>query len=203
MPPADTAWPPRRKRVLGSPFSTPPTCPDDAPPECLWRLASCRQDACCWRRVPNRTTRGGRGGGLFSRPSLLILFIEPPLRLAEVQGGMSAEGDIRLSQWFVPVTVVRLAGFALQSVRCLRKIGILRPLTMETRCSTSSYLSKLPWYSKRNRLKTRSYRRYREHGKKMFVFLRRIICSRCSTRRNLRFHVANSQHADKKQLTRR
>ena len=31
----------------------------------------------------------------------------------------------------------------------------------------------------------------------------RIICSRCCTRRNLRFHVENRQHADQKQLTRR
>ena len=31
----------------------------------------------------------------------------------------------------------------------------------------------------------------------------RIICSRCYTRRNLRFHVENCQHADLKQLTRR
>ena len=31
----------------------------------------------------------------------------------------------------------------------------------------------------------------------------RIICSRCCTRRNLRFHVENCQHADQKQLTRR
>ena len=30
-----------------------------------------------------------------------------------------------------------------------------------------------------------------------------IICSRCCTRRNLCFHVENSQHADKEQLTRR
>ena len=31
----------------------------------------------------------------------------------------------------------------------------------------------------------------------------RIICSRCCTRRNLRFHVENCQHADQQQLTRR
>ena len=30
-----------------------------------------------------------------------------------------------------------------------------------------------------------------------------IICLLCCTRRNLRFHVENSQHADQKQLTRR
>ena len=32
----------------------------------------------------------------------------------------------------------------------------------------------------------------------MFLFYSRIICSRCCTRRNLRFHVENCQHADKK-----
>ena len=37
-------------------------------------------------------------------------------------------------------------------------------------------------------------------GKKCFS---RIICLRCCTGRNLRFHVENSQHADQKQLTRR
>ena len=31
----------------------------------------------------------------------------------------------------------------------------------------------------------------------------RIICSRCCTRRSLRFHVENRQHADLKQLMRR
>ena len=56
---------------------------------------------------------------------------------------------------------------------------VLRPMTMETRCSQThdngnamfqSYLSK--YSKKRNRLKIRSYRRYGEHGeKKMFVFL--------------------------------
>ena len=35
------------------------------------------------------------------------------------------------------------------------------------------------------------------------VCFSRIICSRCCTRRNLRFHVENCQHADQKQLTRR
>ena len=33
------------------------------------------------------------------------------------------------------------------------------------------------------------------------VCFSRIICSRCCTRRNLRFHVENCQHADQKQLT--
>ena len=55
---------------------------------------------------------------------------------------------------------------------------------------------------KRNRLKIRSYRRYGEHGEK-YVRFSRIVCWRCCTRRNLRFHVENSQHADQKQLTRR
>ena len=35
------------------------------------------------------------------------------------------------------------------------------------------------------------------------VCFSRIICSLCCTRRNLRFHVENCQHADQKQLTRR
>ena len=35
------------------------------------------------------------------------------------------------------------------------------------------------------------------------VCFQRNICSRCCTRRNLRFHVENSQQADQKQLTRR
>ena len=54
---------------------------------------------------------------------------------------------------------------------------------------------------KRNRLKIRSYRRYGENGEKTFFLT--IICSRFCTRRNLRFHVKNCQHADQKQLTRR
>ena len=40
-----------------------------------------------------------------------------------------------------------------------------------------------------------------KRGKKK-CFLR-IVCSRCCTRRNLRFHDEHSQHADQKQLTRR
>ena len=55
---------------------------------------------------------------------------------------------------------------------------------------------------KRNRLKIRWYRRYGKHGQNNVRFSR-IVCSRCCTRRNLRFHVENSQHADQKQLTRR
>ena len=35
------------------------------------------------------------------------------------------------------------------------------------------------------------------------VCFSRIICSRCCTRRNLRFDVENCQHADQEQLTRR
>ena len=50
-------------------------------------------------------------------------------------------------------------------------------------------------------MKIRSYR-HGELGKKNVCFSR-IICSRCCTRRNLRFHVENCQHADQKQLTRR
>ena len=36
-----------------------------------------------------------------------------------------------------------------------------------------------------------------------YVRFSRFICSRRCTRRNLRFHVENRQHADQKQLTRR
>ena len=75
-------------------------------------------------------------------------------------------------------------------------------MTMETRCSKVIF----PKYSKnRNRLKIRSYRPYGEHGEKKNVRFSRIIFSRCCTctRRNLRFHVENCQHADQKQLTRR
>ena len=71
-------------------------------------------------------------------------------------------------------------------------------MTMETRCSKVMF----PNYLKKKRLKIRSYRRYGEHGRKMFCFIR-IICSRCCTRRSLRFHVENCQRADQKQLTRR
>ena len=53
-----------------------------------------------------------------------------------------------------------------------------------------------------NRLKILSYRRYGENGIYYF-FIFRSICSRCCTRRNLRFHIENCQHADQKQLTRR
>ena len=53
-----------------------------------------------------------------------------------------------------------------------------------------SFISKLKAtrYSKRNRLKTLSYRRY---GKRREIFL--FFCSRGCTRRNLCFHVENRQ----------
>jgi len=50
----------------------------------------------------------------------------------------------------------------------LKKKSQLLRMTMETRCFKVIF----PKYSKkRNRLKIRSYRRYGEHGEKMFVFL--------------------------------
>ena len=55
--------------------------------------------------------------------------------------------------------------------------------------------------TKKKQLKILSYRRYGEHGKEIIV-LSGIICSRCCTRRNLRFYVEICQHADQKQLTR-
>ena len=72
---------------------------------------------------------------------------------------------------------------------------------MGTRCSKVIF----PYSKKRNRLKIRAYHRYGEHGEKKNVRFSRIIFSRCCTctRRNLRFHVENCQHADQKQLTRR
>ena len=70
-------------------------------------------------------------------------------------------------------------------------VPFLRPMTMETRCSKVIF----PNYSKKEPAEdtlvpplwgTRGF----------FFFFCRIICSRCCTRRNLRFHVENSQHAE-------
>ena len=71
-------------------------------------------------------------------------------------------------------------------------------MTMETRCCKVSFQT----IQTRNRLKILSYRHYGENRNKIFVFFI-IICSRCCTRRNLRFHVENCQHSEQKQLTRR
>ena len=74
----------------------------------------------------------------------------------------------------------------------------LIPVTMETRCSEVIFLG----YSKKKPAEdTLVPPPWGTRGKN--VCFSRIICSRCSTRRNLRFHVENSQHADQKQLTRR
>ena len=70
-------------------------------------------------------------------------------------------------------------------------------MTMETRCSKVIF----PNYSKKKPAEDTLVPplwRTRED-----VCFSRIICSRCCTRRNLRFQVENCQHSDQKQLTRR
>ena len=72
------------------------------------------------------------------------------------------------------------------------------PMTMETRCSKVIF----PNYSKKKPAEdTLVPPLWGTRGKN--VHFSRSICSRCCTRRNLRFHVENSQHTDQKQLTRR
>ena len=76
----------------------------------------------------------------------------------------------------------------------------LIPMTMETRCSKVIF----PNYAKRKPAQdTLVPPLWGTRAKN--VRFSRIICSRCctSTRRNLRFHVENCQHADQKQPTRR
>ena len=74
----------------------------------------------------------------------------------------------------------------------------LIPVTMETRSSKVIF----PNYSKKKPAEdTLVPPLWGTRGKN--VRFSRIICSRCCTRRNLRFHDENSQHADQKQLTRR
>ena len=75
----------------------------------------------------------------------------------------------------------------------------LRPMTMETRCSRVIFPN---YKKKRNRLKDTLVPPLWGTREKKVCFSR-IICSRCCTRRNMRFHVENCQHADRKQLTRR
>ena len=82
-------------------------------------------------------------------------------------------------------------------IRGWRNLGY-RPMTMETRCSKVIF----PNYSQKKPAEDTLVPPLwgtREEN----VCFPRIICSRCCTRRNLRFHVENSQHADQKQLTRR
>ena len=70
-------------------------------------------------------------------------------------------------------------------------------MTMVTRCSKVIF----PNYSKKKPAEDTLVPplwRTRED-----VCFSRIICSRCCTRRNLRFQVENCQHSDQKQLTRR
>ena len=77
-------------------------------------------------------------------------------------------------------------------------IGWIRPMTMETRCSKVIF----PNYSKKKPAEdTIVPPLWGTRGKN--VCFSRIICSCRCTRRNLRFHVENCQHADHKQLTRR
>ena len=72
------------------------------------------------------------------------------------------------------------------------------PVTMETRCSKVIF----PNCSKKKPAEDTLVPPLWGTREKN-VFFSRIICSRCCTRQNLRFHVENCQHADQKQLTRR
>ena len=75
---------------------------------------------------------------------------------------------------------------------------LLRPMTMEPRCSKVIF----PNYSKKKPAEDTLVPPQWGTREKNVCFSR-VICSRCCTWRNLRFHVENSQHADQKQLTRR
>ena len=70
-----------------------------------------------------------------------------------------------------------------RNLQSRRNEAAVRPMTMGTRCCKVFF----PNYSKISRLKILSYRRYGENEKKCLFW--GIICSRCCTRRNLRFHV--------------
>ena len=72
----------------------------------------------------------------------------------------------------------------------------VRPMTMETRCSKVIF----PNYLKKKTAEDTLVPPLWGTREKNVCFSR-IICSRCCTRRNLRFHVENCQHADQKQLT--
>ena len=67
----------------------------------------------------------------------------------------------------------------------------LRPMTMETRCSKVIF----PNYSKKKPAEDTLVPPLWGTREENLCFSR-IICSRCCTRRNLRFHVENCQHAD-------
>ena len=70
-------------------------------------------------------------------------------------------------------------------------------MTMETRCSKVIF----PNYSKKKPAEDTPIPPLWGTREKNVCFSR-IICSRCCTWWNLRFHVDNFQHADQKQLTR-
>ena len=74
----------------------------------------------------------------------------------------------------------------------------LRLMTIETRCSKVIF----PNYSKKKPAEDTLVPPLWGTREKNVCFSR-IICSRCCTWRNLRFHFENSQHADLKQLTQR
>ena len=71
-------------------------------------------------------------------------------------------------------------------------------MTMETRYAKVIF----PNYSKKKLAERYARTAAMENRGKNNCFSR-IICSRCCTRRNFRFHVENFQHADQKELTRR
>ena len=71
------------------------------------------------------------------------------------------------------------------------------PMTMGTRCCKVFF----PNYSKKQSAEDTLVPTMGKTGKHVCFFW--IICSRCCTRRNLRFHAENCQHADQEQLTRR
>ena len=77
------------------------------------------------------------------------------------------------------------------------KTSAVIPMTMETRCSKVIFLN----YPKKKPAVRYARTAAMENTGKKKVCFSRIICSRCCTRRNLRFHVENCQHANQKQLT--
>ena len=106
------------------------------------------------------------------------------------------EATLRCSYPFIVLFFICLTGRTMAG-HCIVYAAFI-PMKMDTRCSKVIF----PNYSKNkpaeDTLVPPLWGTLRKN-----VRFSRIICSRCCTRRNLRFHVENSQHPDQEQLTRR
>ena len=129
-----------------------------------------------------------------STPSMSML--NSPPALCSVNGKTEHRSSHHHGDSFKPRPPKNSNKSMLSYSKCKHKI--IRPMTTETRCCKVFF----PNYSRKISAEDTLVPPLWGTREQNVCFFR-IICSRCCTRRNLRFHVENCQHAGQKKLTRR